>query len=72
MKAGDVLLFHGNSLHASLPNRTADRWRRAFICHYISAAVHSVSEELNPAYRITGEEVPAPGHTSVGRPPRET
>jgi ectoine hydroxylase-related dioxygenase (phytanoyl-CoA dioxygenase family) len=68
MKAGDVLLFHGNSLHASLPNRTTDRWRRAFICHYISAAVHTVSEELNPAYRITGEEVPAPGHTSVGRP----
>lgn len=70
MKAGDVLLFHGNSLHASLPNRTADRWRRAFIFHYISAAVHSVSEELNPAYRATGEEVPAPGHTSVGRPSR--
>ena len=68
MKAGDVLLFHGNSLHASLPNRTTARWRRAFICHYISAAVRSVSEELNPAYRVTGEEVPAPGHTSVGRP----
>jgi ectoine hydroxylase-related dioxygenase (phytanoyl-CoA dioxygenase family) len=70
MKAGDVLLFHGNSLHASLPNRTTDRWRRAFICHYISAAVHSVSEELNPAYRTTGEEVPAPGHATVGRPSR--
>lgn len=70
MKAGDLLLFHGNSLHASLPNRTHDRWRRAFIFHYISAAVHSVSEELNPAYRTTGEEVPAPGHASVGRPSR--
>ncbi len=72
MKAGDVLLFHGHSLHGSLPNRSADRWRRAFICHYISAAVYSVSEELNPAYRITGEEVPAPGHTSVGRPPHKS
>jgi phytanoyl-CoA hydroxylase len=70
MKAGDVLLFQGNSLHASLPNRTTDRWRRAFLCHYISAAVHTVSEELNPAYRTTGEEVPAPGHVSVGRPSR--
>jgi phytanoyl-CoA hydroxylase len=70
MKAGDVLLFHGHSLHGSLPNRTADRWRRAFICHYVSAAVHSVSEELNPAYRVTGEEIPAPGHASVGRPAR--
>ena len=44
---------------ASLPNRTTDRWRRAFICHYISAAVQLVSEELNPAYRTTGEEVPS-------------
>jgi hypothetical protein len=32
--------------------------------------VRSVSEELNPAYRTTGEEIPAPGHTSVGRPTR--
>ncbi len=70
MKAGDVLLFHGNSLHGSLPNRTTARWRRAFIFHYVSAAVRTVSEELNPAYRTTGEEVPAPGHTSVGRPSR--
>lgn len=69
MQAGDVLLFHGNSLHSSMPNRTIDRWRRAFICHYVSAAVRSVSEELNPAFRPSGEEIPAPGHTSVRKPP---
>lgn len=67
MQAGDVLLFHGNSLHSSMPNRTSDRWRRAFIFHYISAAVQSVSEELNPAFRANGEEIPAPGHGSVKR-----
>ena len=68
MKAGDVLLFHGGSLHSSQPNRSRNRWRRAFICHYISAAVQRVSEELNPAFRTTGEEVPAPGHASVRKP----
>jgi len=67
MKAGDVLFFHGNSLHCSMPNRTTDLWRRAFICHYVSAAVHSVSEELNPAFRPDGAEIPAPGHVSVRR-----
>jgi phytanoyl-CoA hydroxylase len=67
MRAGDVLVFHGKSLHSSMPNRTRDRWRRAFICHYVSAAVHVVSEELNPAFRATGEEIPAPGHSSIKR-----
>jgi ectoine hydroxylase-related dioxygenase (phytanoyl-CoA dioxygenase family) len=61
MKAGDVLLFDGGTLHASMPNRTADRWRRAFICHYISARVQSVSEYFNPAFRASGEEIPGPG-----------
>ena len=71
MRAGDVLLFHGKSLHSSMPNRTAGRWRRAFICHYISAAVHTVTEELNPAFRANGEEIPAPGHTSIRRAPSQ-
>lgn len=65
LKAGDVLIFHGGTLHASDPNRSAARWRRAFICHYISAAVRSVSEYFNPAFRATGEEIPAPGHASA-------
>ena len=68
MQAGDVLMFHGNSLHSSMPNRSPDRWRRVFICHYISAAVRSVSEELNPAFRPSSKEIPAPGHTSVRKP----
>jgi ectoine hydroxylase-related dioxygenase (phytanoyl-CoA dioxygenase family) len=61
LRAGDVLLFHGSLLHGSLPNRTSNRWRRAFICHYVSAAVRSVNEYFNPAFRATGEEIPAPG-----------
>lgn len=65
MKAGDALFFHGSTLHSSMPNQSADRWRRAFVCHYVSGSVKTVSEELNPAYRANGEEIPAPGHDSI-------
>lgn len=34
LEPGDVLFFSGLTLHGSLPNKTADRFRRAFICHY--------------------------------------
>ena len=35
MRAGDVLLFDGKTIHGSLPNKTADRFRRSFICHFV-------------------------------------
>ena len=34
LNPGDVVYFHGLTIHGSAPNRTADRFRRAFICHY--------------------------------------
>lgn len=34
---GDVLFFHGHILHRSYPNKTPDRWRRAFVSHYCNA-----------------------------------
>lgn len=37
MQPGDVLFFHGHILHRSYPNRTRDRFRRAFVCHYCNA-----------------------------------
>lgn len=37
MQSGDVLFFHGHILHRSYPNRTADRFRRSFVCHYCNA-----------------------------------
>lgn len=37
MEAGDVLFFQGFTVHGSKPNRTTDRFRRAFICHYLAA-----------------------------------
>jgi len=37
MAPGDVLFFDGHLLHRSYPNRTRDRWRRSFVCHYCNA-----------------------------------
>ena len=31
---GDAVFFGGLTIHGSLPNRSATRFRRAFICHY--------------------------------------
>ncbi len=32
---GDVLFFAGATIHGSHRNTTSDRFRRAFICHYV-------------------------------------
>lgn len=37
VEPGDVFFFHGHILHRSYPNRTSDRWRRAFVNHYCNA-----------------------------------
>lgn len=37
MNPGDVLFFEGHLLHRSYPNRSQDRWRRAYVCHYCNA-----------------------------------
>ncbi len=37
LRPGDVLFFHSHLLHRSHPNRTADRFRRSYVCHYCNA-----------------------------------
>lgn len=37
MKPGDVLFFHSHLFHRSHPNRTEDRFRRSYVCHYCNA-----------------------------------
>ncbi|MDE2808321.1 MAG: phytanoyl-CoA dioxygenase family protein, partial [Gemmatimonadota bacterium] len=37
VEAGDVVFFHPHLLHRSHPNRSPDRWRRAFVSHYCNA-----------------------------------
>lgn len=35
MEKGDILFFHELLVHSSTKNRSADRWRRSYVCHYI-------------------------------------
>ncbi|MDE0688187.1 MAG: phytanoyl-CoA dioxygenase family protein [Candidatus Poribacteria bacterium] len=35
MAPGDTLFFDGKVIHGSYMNKTPDRWRRSFICHYM-------------------------------------
>lgn len=37
VEPGDVIFFHSHLLHRSYPNRTPDRFRRAFVSHYCNA-----------------------------------
>jgi ectoine hydroxylase-related dioxygenase (phytanoyl-CoA dioxygenase family) len=34
LEPGDTVFFHGMTIHGSMPNRSAERFRRSFICHY--------------------------------------
>lgn len=35
MKKGDILFFHNLLIHSSTRNRSENRWRRSYVCHYI-------------------------------------
>jgi ectoine hydroxylase-related dioxygenase (phytanoyl-CoA dioxygenase family) len=57
MAPGDVLFFNGSLVHGSQPNRTAERFRRSFIGHYVGAS----TERIGPYYRtlsMSGARVP--------------
>jgi len=44
MKPGDGLFFDGKLIHGAYPNKTVERWRRSFICHFIGEG----SKEFEP------------------------
>lgn len=54
---GDVLFFNGNLIHGSYRNRTRDRFRRAFICHYANSSAERISSFYQPLYWGDGSEV---------------
>ncbi|GHI03684.1 phytanoyl-CoA dioxygenase [Streptomyces cellostaticus] len=57
MAPGDVLFFNGSLVHGSGPNRSADRFRRSFIGHYVGRS----AERIGGYYRtltMAGERVP--------------
>lgn len=66
LAAGDVLFFGGNLIHGSQPNRSRDRFRRSFICHYIGQSSEEVSRHYKPLYRFDGTEVQVADATGGG------
>ncbi len=44
LKAGDVLFFNGSVIHGSYPNTSDERFRRAFICHYMPESSTEISQ----------------------------
>jgi ectoine hydroxylase-related dioxygenase (phytanoyl-CoA dioxygenase family) len=57
MKAGDTLFFNGNSIHGSGPNRSKDRFRRSFICHYVPKSTQRISKFYLPLLTPEGQDV---------------
>jgi ectoine hydroxylase-related dioxygenase (phytanoyl-CoA dioxygenase family) len=56
MEPGDVLFFNGSTIHGSGPNRSKDRFRRSFICHYVPASTREMSHWYE-AYDFEGHRV---------------
>jgi ectoine hydroxylase-related dioxygenase (phytanoyl-CoA dioxygenase family) len=57
VKRGETMFFGGNLIHGSGPNRTKDRFRRAFIGHYIDEASDHVARFYHPVVNMRGEVV---------------
>ncbi|GGF96263.1 phytanoyl-CoA dioxygenase family protein [Paenibacillus abyssi] len=57
MERGDVLFFNGNLIHGSYRNKTKDRFRRAFICHYANESATRIGEHYRPLFRADGTPV---------------
>eukprot|EP01117_Protostelium_nocturnum_P001607 TRINITY_DN11954_c0_g1_i1.p1 TRINITY_DN11954_c0_g1~~TRINITY_DN11954_c0_g1_i1.p1 ORF type:complete len:296 (-),score=90.63 TRINITY_DN11954_c0_g1_i1:46-933(-) len=55
MKAGDVLFFNGSVIHGSGPNSSKDRFRRAFICHYVPNSTIGMNGGYFPLTKFNGE-----------------
>lgn len=66
MKAGDTLFFNGNVIHGSGPNRSKDRFRRAFICHYAAGNLRRISGSYHPLVRMDGTDYEVEVQTSGG------
>ncbi|MEK3883252.1 phytanoyl-CoA dioxygenase family protein [Paenibacillus sp. PL2-23] len=57
MEPGDVLFFNGNLIHGSYRNKTKDRFRRAFICHYANESATHIGKHYQPLFRADGSIV---------------
>jgi phytanoyl-CoA hydroxylase len=66
MRAGDTLFFNGSMIHGSEPNRSKDRFRRSFICHYVPRSTMRISKFYLPLLTPNGEEVIIEANTGGG------
>jgi len=66
MKAGDTLFFNGSSIHGSGPNRSKDRFRRSFICHYVPKSTERISKFYLPLLTPEGMDVMIESNNSGG------
>jgi phytanoyl-CoA hydroxylase len=57
MEPGDVLFFNGSLVHGSNPNRTARRFRRSLVGHYIQAEASQVAGYYHPVLAMDGTEI---------------
>ncbi|WP_240633065.1 phytanoyl-CoA dioxygenase family protein [Paenibacillus montanisoli] len=46
MEKGDLLIFHNLLIHSSTLNRSTNRWRRSYVCHYVHHASFVGPEHL--------------------------
>jgi hypothetical protein len=65
MAPGDVLFFNGSLVHGSGPNRSADRFRRSFIGHYVGRSTHHIGRHY-PTLTMGGEPVALPESEGAG------
>lgn len=54
---GDTLFFNGSVIHGSGRNKTTDRWRRSFICHYMPRSSRKVNKNYFPIYDFDGNVI---------------
>lgn len=57
LQPGDVLFFNGQVVHGSGPNRSANRFRRSLIGHYIGGEARQVWQWYHPALRMDGTPI---------------
>lgn len=66
MEPGDTLFFNGSLLHGSGPNRSKERFRRSFICHYVPASAKRISHFYLPLLNALGGDVMIEPNTTGG------
>jgi len=54
LKAGDVMFFNGSVIHGSYPNTSKDRFRRAFISHYVPGSTTELASFYRTPYSFDG------------------